>query len=114
MACMLFLFMMQAAFESLEQKLTCKHFEFCYFPDNIEKQKSQNDCFLSQDMAHIEKTININSVPLYIDDETFFFDTCQEMEQAAQDIHDHLNPICLQVLIGAGNQQLKTEAMFFA
>ena len=60
MAPVLFLFIMQAAYETLQKKLTCEPFEFRYFPDNTKNPQKQNGHFVSQDTSSNGKP-SINS-----------------------------------------------------
>ena len=108
----LFLFLIQAAFKSLEKKLTYKHFEFRYFPDNTKNPQKQNGHLLSQETSSLGKTFNINCA-LYVNDGVSLFSTCEETEQAAQFMHDHMKCFGLQIHVRSGKQKSKMEAMFF-
>ena len=74
MAPVLFLFIMQAAYETLQKKLTCEPFEFRYFPINTRNPKKQNRHFISQYTSSNGKTFSVNS-SLYIDDGIFLLAT---------------------------------------
>ena len=116
MAPILFLYVMQAAIETLNAKLTCNNPYFRYFPTqkNAAKQlygrlgpqlnpkySKKNECAFQIDNL------------LYIDDGSFLLETLDKLKETTQIIHDHFSKFSLQLHVGKRNLKLKTEAMFF-
>ena len=61
MAPVLFLFIMQAAFETLKKRHTYEPLKFRYFPNNTKKPQNQNGCFIALDTSSNGKPLFVNS-----------------------------------------------------
>jgi len=97
MAPILFLYIMQAAIESLHAKLTCDKLEFFYFPD----QKSSTCQYGRLTLQPKPKTTKGNALQindlLDVDDGTFLLSTPTEMKEVMPTIHDHFAKFRLQM-----------------
>ena len=114
MAPILFLYIMQAAIETLQSRLTCNKLNFKYFPIQKNNSKVQYGHLSLQPKP---KTTKGNPFQvdnhLYIDDGAFLFKILEELTTASQTIYDHCMKFWLQMHVGTKKQMSKTEAMFF-
>lgn len=112
MAPVIFLFVMQAAIDSLATKLT-ETVEFRYHSTRKDPSK-QHGKFTGQVTRTAGSILRVNNF-LFIDDGAFVFATYDSAKQAAQIIVDHFQEFGLTVHTGdeASKSKSKTEAVFF-
>ena len=93
MAPILFLFVMQAAMNSIS--LTDQPLEFRYFPDRA-NANVQPRRLIVQPTKSQGKTFNVDNHLLYEDDGCFLFATKDHLEKAPQQLFDHFAKFGLQ------------------
>ena len=115
MAPVLFLYVMQAAIETLRTKLTCNKPSLSYFPTQPNAAKQIFGRLNLQPKPNTTKknqsSFQIDNL-LYIDDGAFLFESLDDLKSATQTIHDHFSKFGLQMHSGTKNQKSKTEAMY--
>jgi len=107
MAPILFLIVMQAVMETLDKDLPAINTkpEFCYFPND-------KGCLTGQRTKSTGISFNVFGL-LFINDSAFLFQSQDEMEKAAQIIHDHFKKFGLQMHVRSKEAKSRTEAMYF-
>jgi len=108
MAPILFLFVMQAAMNSIS--LTDQPLEFRYFPDKA-NANVQPRRLITQPTKSQGDTFNVDNL-LYVDDECFLFAIKDHLEKATQQLFNHFAKVGLQMHMGTKKNK-KMEAMHF-
>ena len=115
MALILFLYVMQAAIETLQSRLTCNKLNFKYFP--IQKKQLKSPIQLSLASTRTTKTTKGNPFQvdnlLYIDNGACLFETLKELTTVSQIIYYHFMKFGLQMHVGMKKQKSKKEAKFY-
>ena len=105
MAPILFLFVVQAVMETLEQTLLTIKPEYRYIANN-------KGCLTGQRTASNGTPFQLNNL-LFVDDGAFIFQNWSDIKTGTQTIYFHFEHFCLQIHVVTDDTKLKMEAMFF-
>jgi hypothetical protein len=112
MAPILFVFLMQAFAESLEEKwktewgLESPQYRY------MQSKRTQRGRLLGQNSKAIGVSFELLYL-LYVDDGAFLFETLEELTRGANYIHDHFKVFGLKMHIGRDGGKSKTECVYF-
>jgi exonuclease III len=112
MAPILFVFLMQAFAESLEEKWKTEWGMDSPQYRYMVSQRVQRGRLLGQDSKAVGVSFDLLYL-LYVDDGAFLFETLEEMTRGANYIHDHFRTFGLKMHIGRDGGKSKTECVYF-